>query len=253
MQKDRTLFSDDQWSKVAPLLPQDNAPGRKSTLGNRIFVEAVLFLVRAGLPWRDLPERFGRWNTVYKRYARWSEKGLWIAVFAALTGGNLNLSQASIDSTTVRAHQHAAGARKAEGDQAIGRSRGGSTTKIHVVSEALGRLVHFLLTGGNVNDCTQGVELLETVPAENVLGDKGYDTNEIIEAIENNGGNAVIPSKANRKVIRPLDTKQYKDRNMVERLFCRLKHFRGFATRYAKLARRFASLILVIGIYLWAS
>jgi len=136
-----------------------------------------------------------------------------MTVFAVLTEGNLDLSEASLDSTSVRAHQHAAGARKAEGDQAIGRSRGGPTTKIHAVAEGVGRLVHFLLTGGNVNDCTQGPELLETVPAKNVLGDKAYDTNEIIAIVERNGGNAVIPSKSNRRVIRTLDTERYKNRN----------------------------------------
>ena len=66
-----------------------------------------------------------------------------------------------------------------EGEQAIGRSRGGATTKIHAVAERTGRLVHFLLTGGNVNDCTQGAKLLETVPAENVLGDKAYETDDL--------------------------------------------------------------------------
>jgi len=199
-----------------------------------------------------LPRHFGHWNSIYKRYARWSENGVWKKVFAILTGGNLDLSEVSVDSSSVRAHQHAAGARKTEGEQAIGRSRGGPTTKIHAVADALGRLVHFLLTAGNVNDCTPASELLETVPAENVLGDKAYDTDEIVKTIQTNGGNAVVPSKSNRKVIRPLDTERYKNRNKIERLFCRLKVFRGIATRYAKLTRRFANLILVVGIYLWA-
>jgi len=199
-----------------------------------------------------MPRHFGHWNSVYKRYANWAENAVWERVFAVLTGGNLDLSEASLDSSSVRVHQHAAGARKEEGDQAIGRSRGGPTTKIHAVAEAFGRLVHFLLTAGNVNDCTQGPELIETVPADNVLGDKAYDTNDIIETIERNGGKAVIPSKSNRKVIRPLDTERYRNRNKVERLFCWLKHFRRIATRYEKLSRRFANMILVVGIYLWA-
>lgn len=253
LQPDRTLLNDAQWHAIEPHLPaQENSPGRKPAGGNRLFLEAILFLIRTGIPWRDLPKHFGHWNSIYKRLARWAENGILEAVFAILTGGKLDLSEASVDSTTVRAHQHAAGARKAEGDQAIGRSRGGPTTKIHAVAEAFGRLVHFLLTGGNVNDCTQGSKLLETVPAENVLGDKAYDTNEIVETVEGNGGNAVIPSKSNRKVIRPLDTERYKNRQKIERLFCWLKHFRRIATRYEKLSRRFANMILVVGIYLWA-
>lgn len=253
LQPDRTLLNDEQWHAIEPHLPaQENSPGRKPVGGNRLFLEAVLFLIRTGIPWRDLPERFGHWNSIYKRLARWAKNGVWATVFAILTEGKLDLSEASVDSSSVRAHQHAAGARKAEGDQAIGRSRGGPTTKIHAVTDGLGRLVHFLLTAGNVNDCTQGPELLETVPAENVLGDKAYDTNEIIAIIEGNGGTVVIPSKSNRKVKRPLDTARYKNRNKVERLFCWLKRFRRIATRYEKLSRRYANLILVVGIYLWA-
>jgi transposase len=252
MQPDRTLLNDEQWFKIALLLPaNENSPGRKAIGGNRLFVEAILFLIRTGVPWRDLPKHFGHWNSIYKRYARWSENGVFRRVFATLTGGNLDLSEVSVDSSSVRAHQHSAGARKIEGEQAIGRSRGGPTTKIHAVADALGRLIHFLLTAGNVNDCTPASELLETIPADNVLGDKAYDTDEIVENIQQNGGNAVIPSKSNRKVIRPLDTERYKNRNKIERLFCRLKAFRGIATRYAKLTRRFANLILAVGIYLW--
>lgn len=253
LQPDRTLLIDSQWLAIKTLMPAiEGSPGRKASGGNRLFIEAILFLIRTGLPWRDLPKQFGHWNSVYKRFARWAEKGIWGTVFAVLTDGHLDLSEALLDSTSVRAHQHSAGARKIEGDQAIGRSRGGATTKIHAVAEGAGRLVHFLLTGGNVNDCTQGAKLLETVPAENILGDKAYDTNDIIETIERNGGNAVIPSKSNRKVQRPLNATLYRNRNKIERLFCWLKRFRRIATRYEKLARRFANLILVAGIYLWA-
>lgn len=254
MQADRTLLSDCQWAKVAPHLPaEEKSPGRKPAGGNRLFLEAILFVVRTSVPWRDLPGHFGHWNSIYKRFARWAEKGVWETVFSALTVGNLDLREAALDSTYVRVHQHAIGARKTEGEQAIGRSRGGPTSKIHIVSDAVGRLIHFLLTGGNVHDCTEGPRLVEMVPAAHFLGDKAYDTNEMIEAIERNGGTAVIPSKSNRKIKRPLDTKRYKNRNKVERLICWFKRFRRIATRYEKLTRRFGNLILVVGIYLWAN
>jgi transposase len=254
MQPDRTMLSDQQWEKLELLLPaNERAPGRKSTMGNRLFLEAVFFLIRLGCGWRDLPDRFGNWNSIYRRYARWGEKGVWTTIFAALSGGRLEISEVDLDSTIVRVHQHAAGARKSEGDQAIGSSRGGRTTKIHAVTESLERLVHFVLTGGNENDCTQGRRLLETVPAKSVGADKAYDTNEIIHTIEQNGGDAAIPSKSNRKVQRPLDSERYKRRNRIERFFCKLKHFRGIATRYAKLARRFAIFVLMVGILHWST
>ena len=252
MQPDRTILSDDVWNTIEPHLPARSA-GRKSLLGNRLFLEAVYFLIRTGVAWRDLPTRFGHWNSVYRRYARWAERGVWTSVFAVLSGGNLSIDEVDLDSTIIRVHQHATGARKSEGDQAIGSSRGGRTTKIHAVTEALERLVHFTLTGGNVNDCTQGKRLLESVPAANVQADKAYDSNEIIGIIEANGGVANIPSKSNRKVQRPLDTERYKRRNRIERFFCKLKHYRSIATRYAKLARRFAVFILMVGILHWAT
>jgi transposase len=254
MQPDRTILSDEQWNKIEPHLPANSsAPGRKPLFGNRLFLEALFFLIRTGIAWRDLPNRFGNWNSIYRRYARWDERGVWSRVFAVLSGGNLVLDDIDVDSTIVRVHQHASGARKSEGDQAIGCSRGGRTTKIHAVTEALERLVHFTLTGGNVNDCTQGKLLLEGVPGKNVNADKGYDSNEIVETIEKNGGFANIPSKSNRKVQRPLDKGRYKGRNRIERFFCRLKHYRSIATRYAKLARRFAAFILMVGILHWSA
>ena len=78
---------------------------------NREFVEAVLWIARTGSPWRDLPEEFGPWNSVYKRFARWSKSGLWHRVFAALAG-DADFEEVFIDSTIVRARQHAAGAPK---------------------------------------------------------------------------------------------------------------------------------------------
>lgn len=107
----RLMLSDDQYEKIAPLLPgKFTDPGR--TAGdNRLFVEAVLWMARTGSPWRDLPPDFGPWNSVYKRFARWSVAGIWHAVFAELAG-DADLQEVFIDSTIVRAHQHAGGAAK---------------------------------------------------------------------------------------------------------------------------------------------
>ena len=102
---------DDQWVRIEKLLP-----GREDTVGvtakdNRLFVEAVLYRYRAGVPWRDLPERFGDWKNVHNRHSRWAVSGVWENLFKALAVDADN-EYAMIDSTIVRAHQHAAGARK---------------------------------------------------------------------------------------------------------------------------------------------
>ena len=102
---------DDQWQRIEKLLP-----GRAETVGvtaedNRLFVEAVLYRYRAGVPWRDLPERFGDWKNVHRRHSRWSASGVWKNLFKALAVDADN-EYVMIDSTIVRAHQHSAGALK---------------------------------------------------------------------------------------------------------------------------------------------
>ena len=109
MTQRRYALRDDQWERIRDLLP-----GRQNTVGvtakdNRLFVDAVLYRYRAGIPWRDLPERFGDWKNTHRRHMRWSEKGVWEAVFKQLAQESDN-EYAAIDSTIVRAHQHAAGA-----------------------------------------------------------------------------------------------------------------------------------------------
>jgi transposase len=102
---------DDQWDRIKDLLP-----GREGTVGvtatdNRLFVEAVLYRYRTGMPWRDLPERFGDWNNVHRRFSRWAKSGVWQHIFQHLAADADN-EYAMIDSTIVRAHQHSAGAKK---------------------------------------------------------------------------------------------------------------------------------------------
>ena len=104
-------FRDDQWDRIMNLLP-----GRPDTVGvtasdNRLFVEAVLYRYRAGIPWRDLPERFGDWKNVHRRFSRWAETGVWKRVFQHLAADADN-EYAMMDSTIVRAHQHSVCAQK---------------------------------------------------------------------------------------------------------------------------------------------
>ena len=107
----RYALRDDQWDRIRDLLP-----GREGDVGvtaqdNRLFVDAVLYRYRAGIPWRDLPERFGDWKNVHRRFSRWAISGVWEKVFQHLAVDADN-EYAMIDSTIVRAHQHSAGAQK---------------------------------------------------------------------------------------------------------------------------------------------
>ena len=107
----RYALRDDQWARIEQLLP-----GREGYVGgtardNRLFVDAVLYRYRAGIPWSDLPARFGDAKAIHRRFSRWAEGGVWARVFAAL-GADADNEYAMIDATIVRAHQHSAGARK---------------------------------------------------------------------------------------------------------------------------------------------
>jgi transposase len=107
----RTLLTDAQWERIEPILPgKASDPGRTAT-DNRLFVEAVLWVARTGIPWRDLPSEFGRWERTYMRFNRWCKNGVWERVAKTLSA-DADLQRLFIDSTIVRAHQHSSGAQK---------------------------------------------------------------------------------------------------------------------------------------------
>lgn len=111
--------------------------------------------------------------------------------------------------------------------------------------------MHFRLTGGHTHDSTQAIALLDGILAKAVIADKAFDSKEIAQQVESKGGQVVIPTQPTRKVQREIDQEQYKDRNRIERFFCRIKGFRRIATRYDKLARRFAAFVLLVGAVVW--
>ncbi|MGK6317861.1 IS5 family transposase [Neorhizobium sp. DT-125] len=246
----RYELSDAQWDKIALLLPgKAGDPGRTGS-DNRIFVNGCLWVLRSGAHWRDLPERYGKWKTVHKRFSRWCHAGIWERVFEALTVDRNN-QYLMIDSTIVRAHQQAASGKGGPRNQALGRSRGGLTTKIHMLADALGRPLRFIITAGQVGDITQAPALLEGQAGEAVLADKAYDGNVLREIIAAMGAEAVIPSNRSRRIIIPHDERAYKHRNRIERCFGKMKHFRRFATRYERRSVHFTGIVHLIAAMIW--
>jgi transposase len=108
---DRLVLSDEMWARIAPHIIGDERTRGTSGRDNRMFVEGVLWIVRTGSPWRDLPAVFGEWNSVFRRFSRWSQKGVWQRIFAAMAD-DPDFEYLIVDSTIIRAHQHAAGAKK---------------------------------------------------------------------------------------------------------------------------------------------
>jgi transposase len=117
--------------------------------------------------------------------------------------------------------------------------------------DALGQPLRFMLTGGQVNDCTQAEVLLENVQAKAVLADKGYDTDQVLAQVAHSGAVAVIPPKSNRKIQREYDRELYKQRNLIERAFNKLKHCRRIATRYDRKACYFLAFLQLAAAHIW--
>lgn len=108
---ERLILRDAQWARIAPLLPGKATDCGVTARDNRLFIEAVLWIGRTGAPWRDLPPELGNWHTTFTRFSRWAAKGVWDRLFEVLSQDR-DLEEVMLDSTAIRAHQHAAGAKK---------------------------------------------------------------------------------------------------------------------------------------------
>ena len=246
----RYELNEAQWTRIALLLPgKANDPGRTGS-DNRLFVNGCLWVLRSGTHWCDLPERYGKWKTVHRRFRRRCLAGVWERVFDTFAADRDN-TYLMIDSTIVRAHQQAATGKGGGRDQALGRPRGGLTTKIPMLADTFGRPVRVCITPGQASDITAAPGLLKGQQVKAVPADKAYDGNDLRTRIAAMEAAAVIPSKRNRKVAIPQDTAIYKHRNQIERWFGRLKHFRRFATRYDRRTIRFTGFVHLAAVMIW--
>ncbi|MGA5221585.1 IS5 family transposase [Streptomyces koyangensis] len=274
----RHELSDIEWEFVRPLLPESSR-GRKR-LDDRRVLNGIVWKFRTGTAWRDVPERYGPWATLHTRFRRWAGDGTFDRMLRAAqakadAAGDIEWL-VSVDSTVVRAHQHAAGARKGGlRDPALGRSRGGLTSKIHLVCDGRGRPLGFVVTGGNTNDCTRFTAVMEAIRVprigpgrprlrpDHVLGDKGYSSKAIRTWLRLRGIPHTIPERTDRvrnrarrgsRGGRPpaFDRELYKHRNVVERCFNRLKQWRGIATRYDKTVQSYEAAVTLASLLMWA-
>jgi transposase len=196
----RMLLRDDQWKWIEPLLQGKAGDRGGRGTNNRLFVEAVLWLARTGSPWRVCraslvpgiasmsASRAGRTRTSGKTSSKCCAKTLILKRSTSTAPSCVRISTPL--------------ARQKKGHQALGRSRGGLTSRIHSCVEGLGQLVRFVITGGQVHDVTQAQALIETVEPEAVLADKAYDANPLLKCISDKQAKAVIPPRASRKVPR---------------------------------------------------
>lgn len=239
----RHELTDEQWNAIEDLLPGKEGDPGVTAKDNRLFVNAIFFVAKTGIPWRDLPERFGHWHRVFQRFNRWCKKKVFTRIFEVLRDPDLEVLM--LDSTVIRAHQHSAGQKNSTPEQEqLGRSRGGVSTKIHVAVDGLGKPTQILLSPGQDHDITKAPDLIRDSEADKVMADKAYDSDALIAQIETQGATPVIPPRENRKEPRDYDREDYKKRNVVERFINVLKQCRRVATRYEKTARNFLGFVL---------
>jgi len=258
----RLLLTDEIFDRLEPILleikPKVGAPPEQS---DRMFIEAVLYVARTGIPWRDLPDELGNYSAVYNRLKRWKTNGTWERLWLELQTDEIALADnLYIDSTCIRAHQHAAGASTEKGGQlkqALGRSRGGFSTKIHVGCINEKAAISITLTPGQASDAkefdTVFLKLPEGFSPERGIMDKAYDSNAIRQTLRESEIVPVIPPRKNRTTSINYDEDHYKQRNRVERFIGRIKQFRRIATRYEKLSEMFLAFIHIVSVYVFLS
>jgi transposase len=297
-------LTDEEWARLEPLLPANPRQGHRWH-DHRLVINGIFFRNRTGCPWRDLPGHFGNWKTIYNRHRRWSGDGTWEMILDRLQAG---CDQAegeawtvAADATVVRAHQHAAGARhrppadvdparlepaalsaparlrdagKLPGREALGRSRGGLTSKIHLLADSRCRPLARVTSAGQRHDSLAFVPLMgrlkiarrgpgrpRTRPGR-VLGDKASSSAAIRGHLRRREITATIPEPADQVKNRlnrgsaggrppAFDAAAYKQRNVVERAFCQLRQHRAVATRYDKRDYIWRGTVDVASIRIW--
>ena len=217
----------------------------------RLTIEGILYKMRVGCPWRDLPSEYGPWNTIYKKFNDWSSKSKIMSIFKALIN-EPDLEWKMIDGTVIHAHQHAAGSRKGK-ERAIGKSAGGRTSKIHMVTDSHGNPIEFEITEGQVHDVVMAADLIKNTPiSKYTLGDKGYDSDHFRDVIKQCKSIPAIPKRKNsKKKLNDFDRHIYKQRFKVENLFGKLKQNRSIATRFEKLKINFIGMVSLACAYIW--
>jgi transposase len=214
-------------------------------------LSGIWWILVTGCQWNQLPERYGKWNSVYRFHNRWAKRG----VFQRMIEQTVRAAEADefkiIDATHIKVHQDACHFSQSAEQQGFGKTKGGRNSKLSAVTNSKGKLVNLKLVPGNESDMKSATEVLGEVEGLVVLADRGYDSNAIRQYVFDNGGFPNIPGRSNRK-IQPFYLKEVgKRRHVVENFFGRIKRFRRVCTRYDRLAETYLSFVFLAALMDW--
>ncbi|MBW6524631.1 IS5 family transposase [Sphingomonas sp. RHCKR47] len=241
----RDLFwlTDEQIERLRPFFPKSHG---KPRVDDRRVLSGIVFVNRNGLRWRDAPSDYGPHKTLYNRWKRWGEAGVFTRMMEGLAAAGAEPQTVMIDATYLKAHRTASSLRVKKGNlgRLIGRTKGGMNTKLHAVADANGRPLSFFMTAGPVSDYTGAAALLDDMPkAQWLLGDRGYDADWFRDALQAKGIQPCIPGRRSRNEPVRYDKRRYRRRSRIEIMFGRLKDWRRVATRYDRCPIAFFSAV----------
>ncbi len=214
------------------------------------MLSAILFVQRTGLPWRDLPERYGPWSSVYARYRRWCASGLFTRMLAVLAKDAVGELR-HLDCSHIKLHQHGANPQGGQAAQAMGRTKGGLNTKLSAVVDAQGRAVALCLAPGPQHDQHAVVPVLSSAQGRRIVADKGFDADVFRARLRTQRTRCCIPPKRGRRQPARFHRGYYRCRHQIENFFGRIKINRRISTRYDKLAETFLGFVYLAAILDW--
>ena len=234
----RTSLDDAQWASLMLVTQRIPHAWKRDEAGLRRFVTAVLWILRTGAPWRDLPDMLGHWPRVHHRFRRWRVRGWWDLLFEHLRPAVPANGLVLADSTTCKAHRAAAGTAHSTADaEALGKSRGGIGSKIHACTDGHGRILRLIGSPAQHSDLRYARALMADLPATDAALDRGYVSTKLRADLAAQGCTVHAPPKKGMLDPPPWDKAIHAKRHRVENMFSRLKDCARVALRRDKTRR----------------
>lgn len=268
----RHNLTDREWKSIRVFLPAERSgKAGRPWVSHRRVINGILWVLCTGSSWKDIPPEFGKHKTIYNRFYRWTKEQLWSRIVDRLlhrldAQDRIDRSLWCVDSSVIRAHRVASGARKGmlnseenAAKNALGRSRGGYSTKIHIATDAKGLPLSVTATPGQSGETPELKNLLDSIPLslhrkckrpKAIAGDKAYSSKATRTNLNAQGIADIIPKRSNEKSKKRFAKKLYKKRNIVERVIGWLKEYRRVATRYDKNIECYLAMIKIASIRL---